>query len=131
MSAFMCSNLHLSILAVYAVRHDLDRCLEDLPDRKRQERLFRLLARENLASLDARYPRSSHEAESENAELVGPLQRNAEVSPIQLIKLCHCYAYQACEHRAWQESEARKVVDDIVGHAVMHLPGYEEAKWGI
>lgn len=132
MSAFMCSNLHLSILAVYAVRHDLDRCPEDgMLTRKREERLFHLLARENLASLDARYPRDSHLDHDQEAELVASLERHMPVSAIQVVKLCHCYAYQACEHRAWQDSEARKIVDDIEAHAVRRLPGYEEAKWSV
>jgi hypothetical protein len=48
-----------------------------------------------------------------------------------MIKLCHHYAYQACEHDGWEASDARKLVDAIEAHAVRHLPGYDDAPWGV
>jgi hypothetical protein len=53
----------------------------------------------------------------------------AELS--KLIKQCHCYEYQACEHPEWEGSAARKFVRRIEREAIRRLPGYEAAPWGI
>lgn len=133
MSAFMCSDLHLSVLAIYAVRHGLYRC----PDTRlefdplgREKAAFTLLARQNLSSLAARYPGDRHEdAFGELNEKARPLVN--ELAAVSLIKQCHCYSYQACEDTGWERSEAKRLVNDIEAHAVRHLPGYEAAPWGL
>lgn len=130
MSAFMCSDTHLTALAAYAVRHGLSspiRC--EGPDSMTGlvEAVFRVLERENGASLAARY--------SEDRGVIGgQLDRRAMVTEyplITIIKACHCYAYQACEHRAWPDSHAKTIVERIEEHAVRHLPGYDAAPWGL
>jgi hypothetical protein len=135
MSAWLCSDKHLSVLACYAVKHNLDLLGEcDDPLRVREERAFRKLKRENVASLDARYPGDKGDAGPEETWRLDDSARHDAVfglSMVTIIKLCHCYAYQACEHKGWATSLAKKLVDAIEAHAIRRLPGYDKAPWGI
>jgi hypothetical protein len=143
MSAYMCSERQLTILAAYAVKH----CLEAVPSELRRDldtdgfehkrgahdravdRVFAMLVRENLASLAARYPGD----EPGDPEVYGPKDtaRRETLPAVHIIKLCHHYAYQACEHSGWQDSAARKLIGAIESRAVLHLPGYDDAPWGL
>lgn len=127
MSAFMCSNRHLTALAAYAVRNRISGMPDAALARTVVTEVFNLLARENAASLDARYP-------ADKGEPLAFIDERAMVEQFPLmhiIKACHCYAYQACEHTGWADSRAKRIVDDIEAHAVRHLPGYDAAPWGI
>jgi hypothetical protein len=148
MSAYMCSERELSVLAAYAVKH----CLKSLPsdmwatdidghglewhtgghDRV-LARAFAMLMAENLASLFARYPRDAreHDAISDAYSFQKQVLRAHALPPLHIIKLCHHYAYQACEHDGWEASAARKLMAAIEAHAVRELPGYADAPWGL
>ncbi|HEY6728323.1 MAG TPA: hypothetical protein VI197_30140 [Polyangiaceae bacterium] len=148
MSAFVCSDTHLAVLASYAVRN----CLEDVPYALRTElerdgfehkpggymrtvaRVASMLARENLLSIEDRYP-GDHSGEHEAYETFTISKvaetRARELPALTIIKACHCYAYQACEHPGWEASDARKLTNAIEAHAVRHLPGYDAAPWGL
>lgn len=148
MSAFMCSGRHLAVLASYAVRH----CLEDVPYALRSElerdgyehkpggymrtvsRVASMLASENLRSIEHRYP-GDHSGEQE-AYATFEIPRGAEsearsLPALTIIKACHCYAYQSCEHDTWEASQAHALVQAIEAHAVRQLPGYDAAPWGL
>jgi hypothetical protein len=148
MSAYMCSERQLTILAAYAVKH----CAGDVPYALRTEledgrferrpgdydrtvgNVFSMLVRENLASVNHRYPVriNSPESEAMLADYKPHADGRRETLPaLHIIKLCHHYAYQACEHPGWQDSDARKLVDAIEKHAVRCLPGYDAAPWGL
>jgi len=53
------------------------------------------------------------------------------MEPIQVVRLCHAYNYQACEHKEWEASEAKEIADQIIDCAIRQVPGYEEAAWDI
>lgn len=144
MSAYMCSERQLTILAAYAVKH----CQHALSYEMRQEvdgnfehkpggydrtvgRVFTMLVSENLASLAYLYPSDkSGEATFDSYEPVAAARRET-LPALHIIKLCHNYAYQACEHPGWKDSAARKLIDSVESHAVHHLPGYDDAPWGL
>jgi hypothetical protein len=126
----MCSDRHLTALAAYAVRHGLSGVVL-APDRGQLEaiaKVFGMLARENIASLDARYP---GDTDSDAIGTVQPRVLLERFDPIHIIKACHCYAYQACEHPGWDGSRAKQIVASIEAHAVRNLPGYSDAPWGL
>jgi len=54
----------------------------------------------------------------------------ADIDPVQVLKACDCYEYQACEHQGWKDSEAHAFIQALRGRAIGALPGYEEAEWG-
>lgn len=133
MSALMCSDRHLTALAAYAVRHGLsDVRLPDYPSRDEMRQAIRttlgVLARENVESLDTRYPNDAMRP----VAAVDPTALAAGQFPLlHIIKACHFYAYQSCEHPGWEASRAKVICDRIEAHAVHSLPGYNEAPWGL
>ncbi len=128
MSAFMCSDRHLTALAAYAVRNGLSGIvgMDHVPSAAIAT-AFGILLRENAASLDARYP-------NDPGQGVGRVNAKAldeRFDAVTIIKACHCYAYQACEHTGWADSQAKQIVERIEAHAVRALPGYKAAPWGL
>lgn len=108
--------------------HELDPC-----NGHRVREVGQMLWDECIASVSHRYDNDPKE------DLPGPIgedyvyqpsNRVWNVAPIQVIKSCHCYAYQSCEHDGWETSEAKAFVDRLEAAAVVALPGYEAAKWG-
>ena len=95
-----------------------------------------MLWRENLASVEYRYP------DDTDGNRPGPCDfRDADVDEyhfplmarnpahIQVIKTIHCYEYQSCEHPGWDTSRAHTVCQSLQDFLVRLLPGYQEAAW--
>lgn len=133
MSAFMCDPEHISFLAIYAVRERIwapwapARLLEmNETEQTAEEVLARLLYDQNAASVRALY----QDRVPIDPFVFVPSVRAQRVPAVQIIKSAKCYQYQACETDDFADSEARKVTDDIVMHAIQRLPGFDEAVWG-
>lgn len=54
-----------------------------------------------------------------------------EYTPVEIIKACNCYSYQACETPDWEKTEAHAIMTALRERAIRQLPGYEEATWEI
>lgn len=103
-----------------------------------------LFAQENLASICYRYPNDSEgdrpgpcgiSTDLDYVLLCSQAARRhltfaVELDPAQILKSCDCFEYQACEHPAWQDSAASKILDQIRKKAVSRMPTYEAAAWG-
>ncbi|MGA7121199.1 MAG: hypothetical protein WBY94_13930 [Polyangiaceae bacterium] len=130
MSAFLVSKRHIDAL-VYArslSRYPSANLLPKLSD----DELGRRLWRENMASLAGLYGARHGDQIDEGALAAYRYARPAKaLSVVGLIKACHCYAYQACEHEAWAKSDARAYCDVLVDMLTHRLPGYDEAAWGL
>ena len=127
MSAYMCSDRHLTILAAYALRHDLyPSDGVSRADRDGLAECFAMLAKANADSINSLYTHG-HSEFVPGTPHAGALKERLE--PIVIVKACHCYAYQSCEAKTWQRSQARQLVRAIESHAVSHLPGYDAAPW--
>ncbi len=97
-------------------------------------KLGQMLWDENFASVTARYPDAAFD------ELPGEIGENfvygahdpiyGKFDPVQVIKACHCYQYQSCEHEGWEESEACAFIETLIDCATHALPGYDAAAWG-
>ena len=97
MSAWMCSDEHLSVL-VDAIH------LFELNLSPKKEDTFATLHLENEMSLAHRYRdqiSSSHE---------GYTKATPEVRPEDIYKLAQSYEYQSCEHPGWEESAACQMI---------------------
>lgn len=97
MSAWMCSNQHLSIL-VDAIH------LFELNLSPKKEDTFATLHLENELSLHYRYGdlvSDSHE---------GYTKATPEVRPEDIYRLAQSYKYQSCEHNEWEESAAHQMI---------------------
>lgn len=87
-----------------------------------------VLTAENDKSIKARYPDDTDIPEAVDTKNLGVYR---ELTPIEVIKACNCLAYQSCEHDGWDNSEARKLLDDIIDCAIGKIPGYDAAPWAI
>lgn len=110
MSAFLVSDDHIRLIAqAQAVYGD---SVEDLDE------LCTMLYRENVNSINARYPGRWND----DGSFVEPYpieyhpvfggEDPANFKAIAL-KQIHCYQYQSCEHSAWRESEAKRLTDEL------------------
>lgn len=105
-------------------------------DLERAAEVANMLWQENIKSVSHRYPNES------SATLPGPIGGSFVIEPhhikpyrvrvevVQVLKACHCYAYQSCEHDGWKTSDAKAFIDALESQAVRKLPGYDEAEWG-
>ena len=89
--------------------------------------IAKTLADENIKSLRARYQEVlDHGFEFSESDF----QRKIKIDPLQVIKSCDCYSYQANEHKGWKQSSAKMFVDTLRNRAIDALPGYDAAIWG-
>lgn len=99
-------------------------------------RVANILWQENIKSVMTRYPDSNFD------NLPGPIGESYVISerdlttfwdifsPIQVVKACHCYEYQSCEHDGWEASEAHAFINSLEGAAIHSMPSYDKAEWG-
>lgn len=52
-------------------------------------------------------------------------------APVEVIKACNCYNYQACETPDWKDTEAQAIVHALRERAIKQLEGYGKAAWVI
>lgn len=116
MSAYICDPCHITAIATYAVKCGIEGTVQSIGD---------MLLRANLESVNERY-REQTEMTFEPC----PHFFHGSLSVVEIIKALHCYRYQSCEFKEWEESGACKLVDALLEHASHSLPGYSEATWG-
>ena len=130
MSAFLCTDEHISVLAYYAFARAKVRpfgCALEERGLTDAEVIARRLHAENVRSVNHRY---REDGCPPFAYSWAAARKVPSIPAVQIIKAAKCYAYQACEHDGWESSDAKRVVDLIIEHAILDLPGYSEAPWG-
>lgn len=136
MSAFICSDYHISVLADYGTRprrnhHGL---WADGRYWTARDAVFQALFAENVRSVLYRYPDDTLDSAPGPIGPKGSFDHRAvnRVSdPVTIIKLCHCLEYQSCEAPDHKETVAFQLLQAIEAEAVRSLPGYDKAPWGI
>lgn len=134
MSAFVVTDYHINILVNWAAnRHGCDavsyywnRAHRDV--RHDTARIASVLYAENVRSVNARY-KNCEPAHGFKFRRMG--LGYLKITPVQIIKACHCLAYQSCEADGWEDSEAKAILDGIEAAAVRSLPGYADANWAL
>ena len=142
MSAFIVSTPTIEAIVTFAAHH-LVSC-EPLPGTSTAawmpigveclDAIGQALLDENFRSVNHRYrtaevpPRYRH-----RSRLVGTIDGASKraLHAIDIIKVCHCLAYQSCEHEAWELSWAKRFLDQVIDAATQVLPGYAAAPWGL
>lgn len=142
MSAYVCSKYHIKALAIFAVRKihgslavdpryvDGANDLSFKPAELVATRYAAILLAENVRSVRARYADDMGDYEEINISAREVL-RPATLSPVAVLKLCNCLAYQSCETDDWETTNAYKLLQQIKDAAIRILPGYEDAPWGL
>lgn len=139
MSAFMCSDDHLRVIAIVATyRHSAYRH-SGAVDLAAANDAIKDLWNANCASLRERYGARAGE-HFPAIETVPPsvstvdftrLDRARSLAPVTVIKLTQSFEYQACEARTWPESEGYRVTQAALANAIRRLPGYDDAPWAL
>jgi hypothetical protein len=122
MSAWLCSENHINLLAAFA----------DNPPAT-----FKLLVAENIRSLEARYPARDflEEWKQEAATYkYQPTQRSTDQTLV--VKCCDCFDYQSCETDDWDVTEAFGFIKAVRRAAIARGgrakgPDYDAKPWGI
>ena len=92
-----------------------------------EQRVASVLHAANVRSVNARYQDNISADGFKYRAPTSSKLRN--LSPIQILKANHCYAYQACETDDWQQSEAFAIIAAIEQEAICTLPGYDAADY--
>lgn len=100
MSAWTVSSAHIDVLVNAAAEYGL------LADKDPQT-VGQTLWRENYRSVNARYGERSRTPHYTLKTTEAPLL------PAAVVHAVGCYSYQACEHRGWEKSAARKLCDAL------------------
>jgi hypothetical protein len=128
MSAYVVSKATIDAIVTAVSRHaDLwpSACL-DVPPDERANYLGQTLWDENRRSVDHRYRLTP---------VLVPYQVPPRLAvsptPVELLKLLRCLEYQSCECPDYRSTRAWEMNADICRAAVRHLPGYDDAPWGL
>ncbi len=98
----------------------------------------RELWRENLKSINARYPDTIDDPDAIPGPAgVGPAQIeayrftriNPQLTAGEAAKAIHCLRYQSCEHPGWEKSRAAEILLAVEARLVTLLPGYDTSPW--
>jgi hypothetical protein len=137
MSAFIVSDDHISLLvqaALDAPYFDASRLLNlpgapTLTNADSGTTLGRALLAENTRSVMARYRGEDHGGKEATNGYTFRRIRPDLVTPIQVLKACDCFDYQACETRDYSERWAAKWIERLRGTMIPSLPGWDQAQW--
>ena len=127
MSAFIVPDYHITALVSWAAsRHGSTAVSYYWGNRRREvrndeKRIASVLYAENVRSVNSRY------SEADPAHGFVFKRVTNMLNPIDVIKACHGYSYQACEAEGWEESEAFSIINGIERSAIRALPGYEDS----
>lgn len=130
MSAFIVSDTHINTIVTWAVQQHLPLFIKDkwvyAHEGENAQMFAAMLYAANVRSVNHRY--------SERTRTTGFVFQPWPVdhlTPIAIIKLCHCLDYQSCEVKQWARSDAKRFLDAVIDNAIRHMPGYNEARWSI
>ena len=127
MSAFQVSDRHISALVAARTHKGAQPHGPTLPDMSDAD-LGRMLLRENLRSLAECY------GDPIDPKVLATYTFDPSAGRLPtaaLIKAAHCYMYQACEHRRWERSKAKKYCEALILALSHGVQGYEDAAWGL
>lgn len=134
MSAHMVSNEHINVLVWAANRyadgsvfyyHRADRSTAYISRDGGRDEAGETLLDTNAASMNRLY--------GDELEVTYSYQNPASMlwAPVEILKAIRAYVYQACDAPDWDASDAKAFCDRLMVAVMHHLPGYEDAPWGI
>ena len=137
MSAFLCSEKHIAVLADFANKHDIYLNTRYDPDATNiPSDIAKAMAKANIKSVDHRYPDNADKLADKLfiqacGSEAGQFGKHKQYTPVEIIKAAQCLDYQSCEHDEWEQSNVKALLDHVISKATTMLPGYNDAPWGI
>lgn len=137
MSAFLCSDDHIGVLANAMSRAGVSLNGQRLSPKEMAVEL----AIANWDSVTERYPDDPYYSPELFEEYKKGCQAEAckpdfNLKPIDFIKMAQCFAYQACEIEKFRKADYMSVyigqyhIDYFISDMIRKIEGYEEAQWG-
>ena len=127
MSAYMVSDLHLNAIVTYASNNRVSVFLNNkwVDVICHEQHIIAILETANKESLHVRY--------GDDDVTTGIKYKMTEKyqSPLQIIKLCNCFNYQAGEVDFYEHTPASAIIDAIIHTAIRNLPGYGDLEWSV
>lgn len=121
MSAFFVGHAHVNALLSFYKRH-CDR-------HANADELGKVLLAENVRSLLARYPNHDHSEERDDVTEYRFKLAGAQLTPEDIISMCDCFDYQACETDDYHVTEASDIVERIRRAAYGELTWPRDGMW--
>lgn len=139
MSAFMVSDDHINAIVLAAREGDMSYELNGVWKKVKgnEQECANLLYEANAESVYSRYPSERPKrVESDSEWATSDENSIVYVSPrllsgIQIIKLCQCFNYQACEVDDYEKTWASAFINRVIANQVHRIEGYDEAEWAI
>jgi len=129
MSAWLCSENHIGMLAAYLAHR------KDTGNQLHNARLFaKTLAEGNLRSLNVRYgddPVDDIYIDNAMDRAEHYVFNLPSRPPVFWLKQANCLNYQSCEPEDWRETQAYSLCEQIIAHAIRSIPGYDDEPWGV
>jgi hypothetical protein len=126
MSAFIVSHAHIDALLNFALCSDT-RWATDADELTKDGRKLMVA---NIESVCARY-REKPEKYAAEADYTFHFPKGPRLTPVEVLKACECFDYQACEVEGYDRSPAHHYIACIRGMAMSQLPGWQSAAWEI
>ena len=128
MSAYLVGNYHIDCLLTFAKNRDAY-LYNDIykgglrnADDNTLSMIGQVLTDQNQKSVNDRYKDNEKPVSYEFKSV-----SDRQLKPIEILKACNCYEYQACESSDYEQTNACKIIRAILKCAIRSLPGYEQA----
>jgi hypothetical protein len=123
----MVSDLHLNAIVTYASNNRVSLVINNkLVDvRYNEQHIIGILETANKESLHVRY------GDDDVTTGIKYKITDKYQSPMQIIKLCNCFNYQAGEVDSYEHTPASAIIDAIIHAAIHNLPGYGDLEWSV
>ena len=134
MSAFIVTDYHINALVSWAANKHGHNAVSYYWNGRRRDvredpkRIASVLYAENVRSVNARYSECGEPAGFKYRPIALGYTR---LTPIAIIKACHCLGYQSCETSDWEQTEAFAILQGIEAAAVRMIDGYDDAAWAL
>lgn len=134
MSAFMCTDEHISAIIEYGslmgcAMYDCDGASMEFKGNEKY--LAQILKTANIESLNERYNEDTDFEEVRYIQRASSEWADFPYDAVQMMKLCDCFNYQACEVEKYESTPAFRIVETVKGWACRRVDGWEQAQWTI
>ncbi len=127
MSAFMCSENHINTIVTFACQRRIDAYVDGLHFNAGADpqKWVDVLTKANRDSLEVRYGDTFPEP------IPKFKKHRPETTPVEIVKLCQSFEYQACEVDDYKSTKAHRFIEAVLYEILTTMDGYDDAAWSI
>jgi len=125
MSAFIVSHNHIDAIITWACHRNM-RAGSYSPGGEQEAGA--VLYRANVENVNRLYAHRNEQADPDAYTFNFDAKKR---TPVEVLKLCTCLAYQSNDSDDWAGSQAERIIETIKEKSIAELPGYAAAPWAI